>query len=205
MTPAGIQCDGITVAGMEVPPFELRSGEMVCLHMPCLPSPAWDEFVEAITGKKKIAGLRIEGQVRWAERAQPRRGLAALFRQPYAEDWLQAAAHISAPDARALVTSLGLPLRQKLGSLGGNWRLLLALEAAYACKVDVIVYSTAGCDPMGVKAVHESVTAKLDRWAALRLSFQDIHGRYWDEGHAPNGCPQVSARLPVSTARNSLR
>lgn len=197
-----IHCDGITVGGMEVPPFLLRSGEIICLHMPCLMfSTHLDEFLRAITGKRAIPGLRLNGKVCWAEPSRGMTGLLGRFYQPRAEDWLRRAGRISRAEAQAIVTRIGLPLGLRLSQLGGNWRLLLSIEAAWAGKTDVIVFSSSGCDPTGIRSAHLSITEKLHRCAALRLCFRDIHGRYPEE-HPEGRCLEVSDKAGVSAIRN---
>src|SRR5947209_592555 len=102
MNPVRISSEGCHVAGIWIPPFSLRQGEVVCLHMPCAPfSPEEDQVVEVLTGERPVPGLHLSGRVCWADRLSPRRrgffqGLRVrLFRPPLARDWLRRATGMS--------------------------------------------------------------------------------------------------------------
>lgn len=192
-----IDCDGITIDGMEVPSFRLNTKEIICLHMPCLSSEI-GAFVEVIAGRQPVHGLTIAGTVVWAERARFPSGFLGLFYQPRAEDWLRRAARISHQEAQAGVTRIGLPLGQKLCQLGGNWRLLLALEAARVSKAEVIVYTAAGCDPTGYHLAYQSSIANLHCCSTIQLCFRDIHGQFGQEDCHPKGkCLEIAQRARV--------
>jgi hypothetical protein len=64
-----------------------------------------------------------------------------------------------------------------ISSLARNPRTLLGLEAAWARGADVVVFSTVGCDPAGVRAVYDAVAARLHRGAAIQLSYLFLQSR----------------------------
>ena len=49
--------------------------------------------------------------------------------------------------------------------------MLLSVEAAWLSGADVVVFTTAGLDPLGKEAVYEAVISHFHRGSAIHLSF----------------------------------
>jgi hypothetical protein len=193
MNPVRLSCDGVAVGGLTIPPFQLRGGEVACLHLPVLSWQEEAQLVQALTGEHPVSGIHRFGRVCWARPARNmRRGLFGLFRPGRAVDWLRRSAGVSRAEAEAVVERLGLRREWRVCQLAGNPRLLLGLEAAWARGADVVVFSTVGCDPAGVRAAFEAVARRGDRGAAVYLSYL-----YSTQGRMERSCPPGAKCIEV--------
>lgn len=178
MPPLRIECDGIQVGSLWVPPFDLVAGQLLCLHLP-VPhwSPDQEMLVEFLISGQAVPGLRRHGRVvHAAGPTSTRAGLLGGFRQLRPDEWLRREAGISRPGAEAIVQRLQLPPTTLLCRLAGNPRLLLALEAAWARGAEAVVFTTAGCDPLGVRAAYAAVESHLKECAAIHYSARFTNG-----------------------------
>src|SRR5437870_12511201 len=97
-----VRCDGTQAGSVWIPPFVLRRGSWLCLHMP---SPACDRLmgivVDLLTarGAQTHPGLTVHGQIRWAQPPTLARGLFALFHNPRGVDWLMRKGRLTRPEA----------------------------------------------------------------------------------------------------------
>jgi hypothetical protein len=173
-----LACTGARVGMVIIPPFSLRAGELICLHLPYpLPAGLQTEILGALTGKHPATGLRLFGRVLPAIPARDDRiAPFRLLRTLRATRWLRQQARISRNEASAALRRIGLDQDWPLTHLAGNPRTLLGLEAAWAAGAEAIVNWTNCCDPSGVRAVHMAVTSRLATCPAIHLSllrFQD--------------------------------
>jgi hypothetical protein len=196
-----VACEGITVGSLQVPPFELRAGRLVCLHVPG-PADSADQFhlVQALTGARPLPGLRLFGRVEAAMPPTQPAGLLGLFRRlPRAATWLSRSAGIPAAEAEAIVARLVQATDERVGQLPighlpMNPRTLLGLEAAWARGADAIVFTTVGIDPRGYRLVFEAVSSRLPRCAAIRLSYARWTQGGWERACFPLGtCVELSS------------
>ena len=168
-----LACTGARAGTVVIPPFSLRVGELICLHLPYhLPAGFQTELLRALTGKRPMTGLRLFGRVLPALPAADER--IALFRFLGAlrsTQWLRQQAGMPQHEANAALRRIGLDQDWPLTHLAGNPRTLLGLEAAWAAGAEAIVYWTTCCDPSGVRAVHTAVTSRLATCPAIHLSF----------------------------------
>jgi len=170
-----LACEGVSIGTLWLPPFELKAGEAICLHMPSQVSQADQESMQdALTGKQILPGLRLYGKVVWAKPATNPRNFFGLLRigrltQPRPADWLSREAGVLSAEANAIVTRLGLQPEWKLCQLAYNPRTLLGLEAAWARGANVVLFSARGCDPVGIQQVQQAVLSRLERCAAIEL------------------------------------
>jgi hypothetical protein len=175
MTCTHLSCRGIMVASIWIPPFQLRAGDFLCLHMPCLAfSKEEEQIVCVLTGGCPVAGLRLFSHICRASAPVSRGGILGLFRRPRVVDWIRRSGGISRMEARAIMARLGLRPDWRVCQLAMTPRTLLGLEAAWARGAEVVVFTTVGCDPLGRKAVYEAVSARLHHCAALHLSYSFI-------------------------------
>lgn len=166
--------DGFTVGSLYIPPFQLRAGECVCLHLPdTLDSPEVEQLIRIITGKKALPEVRLHGRALWAAPVRNvRHGLVGLFRPMRVEDWLARVAGATPPQARAILRGLAADSRNdRLDQLAGTPRTLLSVEAAWLAGAQVVAFTTAGLDPSGREAVHHTVSSHFPCWSAIHLSF----------------------------------
>src|SRR5437764_11186526 len=138
-----ISCESIIVGGLSLPPFQLESGELICLHMPCLAySQEERQIIDLLTGESPARGLSIFGRILFADPPEFRAGLLSIFRRPRIGDWLQKKAGISVAQASVIAKNLGLESNEQICRLEGTPKGRLGLEAAWARGPDGIVYST---------------------------------------------------------------
>jgi hypothetical protein len=172
MNPVRVSCTGIQVASVSIPPFELRTGEMVCLHLPAPQNSRADEYlIQLLTGARKTAGLQLLGRVVRAEPARHATGLRNLFRRQRVADWLGQFGESTPAEVLAILDRLGIRADTSVAQLPLTPCILLGLEAAWLRRAEVLVYSTAGLDPLGRAAVFQAVSAHLPECAALHLSY----------------------------------
>src|SRR5262245_15403721 len=59
-----LRSEGFTVDSLYVPPFELRRGEAVCLHMPSPMDWRWAEkLVRSLIGQSPDSGIHVHGRI----------------------------------------------------------------------------------------------------------------------------------------------
>jgi hypothetical protein len=177
-----LECHGARVGRYFLPPFRLHLGEAVCLHVPFLSCSGDEKQLRGVlTEAEPIAGLEQHGPIAWADPVKwERRGFRVLFRDPTVAEWLQQTAGYSPRDALAVVERLGWRTDWRFSALPGTHRALLGLELTYARGCEIILFSTPGLDPAGIRAVHEFVSSRLAGCAAIQISHLDIHQRRWD-------------------------
>jgi len=198
MNPTRISCKGIQVDTVQIPPFQLREGELICVHMP---SPALSELekqiIDLLIGKR--SGLQLSGRVTWIDPPTWTRGLLGLFYQPRAVTWLRKVTRISHGEALQIVERLGLRHEWRISQLSWDERSLLGLEAAWANRAETIVFSTVGCSFSGRRAIYEAVLSHIDQCPAIHLSYA-----YWTQGRQERYCHPKARCLEVTQAQKSI-
>jgi hypothetical protein len=202
MNPIRLSCDGMIIGSLVIPPFQLKAGEFICLH---LPGPAGSkeevQLIQILTGKSSVSGLRLFGRVLYASPATDRRGFFRFLRPLRPADWLRQSAGISRQEAGAIVARLGIKQEWHLSQLASNPSTLLGLEAAWAQGAEVILFSTSGCDPSGIRAVFNSVSSHLDRTAAIYLSLPFFQGGKLKRNYFPGAlCLEVTLQTAASSS-----
>ncbi len=203
---------GFTVGPFEVPAFRLRAGECVCLHLSeAMDSPAVDQLIGILSGKRAVSEVRCSGRSRWAAPVRKvRHGLFGLFRPMRVADWLARTAGATPPQTQAILHRLSAQGRNdRLDRLAGTSRMLLSVEAAWLIGTQVIVWTTAGLDPPGREAVYQAVSSHFPRWSAIHLSFSfHQNGQRLRECFAGTRCLEVgpaSASSPVEAAHPNTK
>jgi hypothetical protein len=193
-----ISCSGMQIGAVQIPPFQLRDGELICLHMP---SPALSDLekqiIDLLTGKR--SGLQVSAQVTWIDPPSWTKGLLGLFYQPRAVAWLRRVARISPQEALSIVERLGLRREWRVSQLSWDERSLLGLEAAWANRAETIVFSTVGCSFLGRRAIYEAVLSHIDQCPAIHLSYA-----YWTQGRQERFCHPKARCLEVSQAQSPI-
>lgn len=198
MKPVRLSCRGIVVEGIWLPPFQLHVGQWVCLHMPCRAfSKQEQQLLEVLTGEHPVSGLSLSGRVYEASPPTSRSGLLGTLFQARVVDWLRRSAGISLGEARAILTRLHLPLGCRVGQVPWTPKTLLGLEAAWARGADVIVFRTAGLDPLGRQAVFDAVSSRLVQGAALHISYP-----FWSNGRSERTCSPGGSCIELRSDAN---
>ncbi len=165
-------CTGARAGTLFLPPFQLRLGELVCLHLPHpLPDESEDDLVRALTGQQGVNGLRLYGRVLSAFPASDdRNGFLRLLRPLRATAWLRRMGGLSPKEASAVLRRLCLERDWLLTQLAGNPRTLLGLEAAWAAGAEAIIFRTCGIDYSGKQTAYAAVVSRLADCPAIHLS-----------------------------------
>jgi hypothetical protein len=167
-----LECDGLRVEGFAVPPFRVRAGQAVCLHVR-LPSPVWqDRLLPILTAKVAHPAVRFFGSVGYLKRPMPHRRWWGWLQDPLVRDWLIEDRGLMPEEAADILGRVALPPDLRVGWVGWNERSLLALEAALLRVPDVLVFDTTGNDPAGARRVFERLTCRPANLALLYLKTQ---------------------------------
>src|SRR5262249_17639268 len=96
-----------TTLGSRLPRFEVRTGDFVCLHMPCLwGSPEEKHIIHCLTGKIRLPGMQILGRICIAKPAPSRNGWQTLFSWSSPTRWLKRAGGMSDREAAEITSRL---------------------------------------------------------------------------------------------------
>src|SRR5260370_38098548 len=142
-----LSCPGIDTGPFWIPSFQLRTGDLVCLHIPGPIYYAEEEtqIIRILTGKRP--GLEQFGRTCWVDPPTCQMGLIGLFYQPRPVTWLRKTARISREQAETITTRLGLRHEWRNCQVGGNPRAWLALQAAWGFEVERLMFPTPGGGP----------------------------------------------------------
>ncbi len=203
-----LTCEGIAVGPIQLPLFQVKVGDYVCLHMPC---PAFfaeeDLLIQVLTDQRPAAGLHLLGRVLWADPIWGKAGLRGFWQRlkwqvtgsPTALVWLCRAGRLTPADALARLERLGINPHWRLSQMARNPKTLLGLEAAWARGAQLVVFSLTGCDPRGVVEARREVSSHLGHGAAIELSFAFFQG-----GQLRRDCHPGAICFSVSRAAPSL-
>lgn len=204
-----LACTGSQVGQIRLPPFELHSGQFLCLHVPGPLHSHKEEaqLVAALTGNKPAPGLVVHGRIEHARQPTGNRWPWRLFvHSPLCSSWLRRAGQLPQPQADTIVAGLGLAPHWRILNVSGNLRTFLALEATWARRADAVIFTLCGwCDPRGWRWVQTGVTARLDTCAAIHLCFQDTNG-HWCENLLPQArcisLERITDDAPLALAKS---
>ncbi len=199
-----LSCPGIDTGPFWIPSFQLRTGDLVCLHIPGPIYYAEEEtqIIRILTGKRP--GLEQFGRTCWVDPPTCQMGLIGLFYQPRPVTWLRKTARISREQAETITTRLGLRPEWRNCQLGGNPRALLALEAAWALGAETVIFSTSGCDPLGCQALYDAVLSKIHQCPAVHLSHEFwTNGRRMRDCHPKARCIELTRQSDSPASRKS--
>jgi hypothetical protein len=192
---ADLRIDGqdFRVGRWHFPVFSLRGGECVTL---CFPKEAYvdaDRIIACLTGMEPVPGLKLHANALFAKPASDFTGWRRWFHDPTPFHWLKKNIAISDDAIRAFLREHAMDPSIPLSRYAGTPKLMLGLEAAFARRPGVVVFSTAGLDSLGVREAFGLVAEHLPECSALYLSWP--FSRQGQEQHDffPN-----SARVIVS-------
>jgi hypothetical protein len=173
-----IDCQGVSHGRITLPPFQLKRGDLLCLHRDG-PSGCWsqDPLAQILCGTIPLSGLSISARIDYAEPAFMPPNLVSFFYHPRAAKWLQRHGRLPAAEAEAVVRRLDKELegrigRSRIGYLPWVARVLLGLEAAWARGTEVLLFDVVGLDPLGRDRVFQAIAARGSRGAAVHFSYE---------------------------------
>ncbi len=199
MLPVQIKCEGVQVGSLFLPPFELRTGEFLCLHAP---APVREEIHEAmfvaLAGEQPVTGIQRFGRVIAVR--PPASGGHRWFWYPRIGQWLAGAAGVPRQEAFPILARVGIDKDYRIAELPCDLRTLAALEAAFARRADVVVFAPIGLGPLTYQRLYEAIAARPHPCAAIQVSYPNTRGE--------RICPQRATCLelhPTATASPQLR
>jgi hypothetical protein len=164
-----IKCLGLTAGGYVVPPFTLRAGESLCLHVPHSEPPWYEGLLRALTRVTPTPGLEFHGTLEYLERPMPRSRWWWPRRSPPTRGWLIDAKGLRPDEAEAVLSRVAVPPQAPVTWLGWNERTLLAVEVSLLRPCDVLVFDTMGNDPDGSRRIVERLASRPDGRALVYL------------------------------------
>lgn len=172
--PTRLTCEGLRAGALMLPPFEVRAGELVKLQFP-RSTPDTARARREVLGQLCAAAdacgpVRACGVVAALETPRTRSAVRELFHRQRAVEWFCRQTGLSRAVALPSLKRIDLPPDVPVSSLAGTPRRLLALQAVLARGADVVVFDTAGLDPLGIQTLLQAVSERLGESAALYLS-----------------------------------
>jgi hypothetical protein len=181
----------VIVMPLLLPPIRFSRGRILCLHVPHGSHNAVGSLERQLVdvARQQAKGILV------CRPATSRRGPRQWLWPQTSVDWLARAASVSRQEAHALIAALPVPVATVLSHNAGTPRSLLGIAAALARETDVVVYTTAGLDPLGCEAVHEYIASRRVDLCVIHLSMPAFYG---DGSHAPRLCPSRAECLPLA-------
>lgn len=197
-----IDSQGFSIGRWYFPPFCLRRGQCVTLCLPKEARVAQVRINACLTGLEEVPGLNLNGAIVLAEPAASPSGWRRWFYNPSPFDWMKENTTLSDEAIRSFLVEHGLDRQIPLSWFAGTPRMVLGLAASYARKPDVVVFSTAGLDPNGVRTVQQIVSQHLPECSAIYLAWPAIFQEQEHYGIFPNSLFLSvidKAELPAAT------
>jgi hypothetical protein len=166
-----VDSQGFSIGRWYFPPFTLRGGESVTIRLPPKALVDEDRITRCLTGVECVAGLKTEARIICAKPAASPTGWRRWFQAPTPFVWLKKNTSLSDDAVRFFLVEHQIDLKIPLSRLAGTPRTLLGLQAAFARRPDVIVFSMNGLDPMGVRETFRIVAEHLWQCSAIYLAW----------------------------------
>ena len=109
------------------------------------------------------------------------------FRRERTQDWLRRNAGVSFEEAARIIEGIPVRVHPLSEHNAGNPRAALGIAAAFARRADCFVYNLTGCDPRGIKLLHEYAATNRGDRRLIHLSWPCF---FFESGvPAPHNCP----------------
>ena len=167
-----LECAGLTVGDFSVPPCTVLSGQAVCLHVPPVQAPGREQLLALLAKRAAHPALRFFGSVRYLTRPMPRRRWWGGLYNPPVRDWLIYENDLAPQETANILERLALSPHLRIGRAGWNERTMLALEACLLRPPDLLIFDTAGNDPLATQQVFERIVTRPRPLAVVYLKLQ---------------------------------
>lgn len=158
-------CNGFRAGRVLIPAFDAHPAEMLKIVFPERHSAEMHLAEQALC--REFSG---NGRTSRVELAEPIAGWRQILHPQTAAEWLMATCGMSRQAAVGQLQGVGLPPDAALNGLAGNPRWLLGFLAAMQQSPAVLVFTTTGCDPMGVQRALETVRSRQKETIAIYLT-----------------------------------
>jgi hypothetical protein len=196
--PLRLECLGFTAGGYALPPFQLRAGEAVCLQIEPSPVAWYDGLLAVLRGEASHPALRWHGSVAYLERPMPRRGWFGRRKDCTAREWLLSEKGLTPAEVVSVLDRAHVSPEMRVGWLGWNERTLLALEACLLRPPDILLFDTAGNDPLGIRRLFDRLA---DRPAGLAVMYLKTVLDTRSPCYPAKACLEIAARpLAIASA-----
>lgn len=150
----------------QLPSLDVKRGDAVSLLVP-------DEFYAEDSILDGIAArLRTDGRiVGIAKPARRRGGLYRILSPSTTDRWLSKEVGIDQQSAQKIISELPIEVHPKLEWNAGNPRNFLGIAAALQADPDVLIYASAGMDPVGVLALHDFISSRRQDFFAVYVNW----------------------------------
>lgn len=169
-----IESKGIVVNGFRIPPFTLKAGEILVIHL-LNGSHAHDlkmRLAAIFTASVKNDRVTVNHPLRFVDHFLEHR-FRRWFWPTTVGEYLRKNADGSDPLATKIFDYAFVTKKTKVNSLAGNPRRLLAISAMLTIAND-IVFDLAGADPRGANDIYELVKGKVkEGGSAILLDWAD--------------------------------
>jgi hypothetical protein len=130
----------------------------------------WQEKVlPLLSGRIMHPGLHLHGSVSYLERPMPRRRWWGWLHNPSTYEWLTAERGLTSSEATAVLDLVDELPNLSIGRVGWNERTMLALEACLLRPPDLLVFDTAGNDPLGGRRIFDRLASRPPELSLLYL------------------------------------
>lgn len=160
-----LACNGFCAGESVIPPFEVGRGKIVKIGF--RPEHSQDMH---IAEKLLCRELLRSGRVAMVELAMPRSGWREWFHPQTTMEWLIANCGMKRDDAIEHLQRVQVEPHAVLSELAGNVRWMIGFIAAIHDRPDGLVFTTTGCDPLGMQRALEAVRFRQNEIAAVYLS-----------------------------------
>ena len=145
----------------------------VCLHL-----HSQDLFFHIDSLVQRYRELGVDARGVHALTVRPRR-LDSIIPDK-SVNWFVRYSSCSRIEARKIISDLPENIHPRLSYNAGTPCCLLAIAAEYFQKPELLIYSTSGLDPAGVKTVNAYVNSVCVGLRSVHLNFCNINERQWD-------------------------
>jgi hypothetical protein len=163
---AALACSGFRVGQLVVPPFQVGRGEIVKIVCRSRDS-----------NEMHIAAERIcnDGRASSVELPMPPSWLREVIHRQTAAEWLIAHCEMTRQDAADKLKRVQVNPDAPLCQLAGNPRWMIGFIAAMNSQPTALVFTTSGCDPLGVQAALTVAAEQLGETGGVYLTcFPDV-------------------------------
>ena len=167
-----LECLGLTAGDFSVLPFSVSSGQALCLHIPPALTTGREVLLAILTGRTAHPGFRFLGSVGRLDRPTPRRRWWGGLFNPTVHDWLVGEIGLTPAEAAGILARVAVPAQLRIGRMGWNERTLLALETCLLHPPDLLIFDTAGNDPLGIQRVFERLVSRPPLLAVVYLKLE---------------------------------
>ena len=165
-----IACEGFRVGESIVPSFEVGPGEIVKIVFPSRHSKDMHLAAQRIRSH-----FPRDGRASIVELPMPPFWLREVIHRQTAAEWLIERCGMNRQDAVEQLNRVQVNPDHPLSQLAGNPRWMIGFVAAMHQRPAALVFTTTGCDPLGMQLALAAVSEQLQDSAAVYLScFSDL-------------------------------